>query len=359
MRPGDYREMTFARWALILPVVCVVQVAAQDASAPTPLEQALIEHVCNASRVTGAVESGAYQNCLSLKLASIRADFGRDLSKLSVADRKTIDAECSKVHETGDREAYVKCVSGQLTVLSARRARPAPAPSAAATSTPAVAASPDTAPQPDVSSSPSIIWIGIGIGIVVLAASGAFAIMQRRRTPGTAGSPAAASVCRNCGAPIAQPGGLCQTCRREAADAARKASAERADLDLAPLEELRQRKAREEEAARRDQEQVRQQELEARQQQEEADRREAEARRREEDARRASQVAAAPDEEAFDPYATLGVSRDATTEQIRDAYIYAMSKYDLSNVEHLGPELQEHYKAKSQAVEQAFLMLTR
>src|SRR4029077_11251443 len=93
-RPGHDREMTFARWALILPVVWGIRVAAQDASPPTQLEQALIEHVCNASRVVGAVESGAYQNCLTLKLTSIRADFGRDLSKLSVSDRKTIDTTC-------------------------------------------------------------------------------------------------------------------------------------------------------------------------------------------------------------------------------------------------------------------------
>jgi len=355
MRPGDYREMTFARWALILPIVWGVQVAAQDPNAPTPLEQALIEHVCNASRVAGAVESGAYQTCLSLTLNSIRADFGRDLSKLSVSERKTIDSTCSKVLETGDREAYVECLSGQLTVMSSRRARPAPAPSAAAPA-PAAAASPDTAPPPDASSSPSIIWIGIGIGIMVLAASGAFAIMQRRRGPGPS---AAASTCRTCGDPVSQPGGLCQNCRREAADAARQARAERVDLDQGPLEDLRQRKAREEEAARlREQERL-QQEREARERDEEANRREEEARRREEEARRASQADAAPTQAAFDPYLTLGVSRDATTEQIRDAYIYAMSKYDLTNVEHLGPELQEHYKVKSQAVEQAFLMLTR
>jgi DnaJ-domain-containing protein 1 len=347
--------MTFARWALILPVVWEVGVAAQDASPPTQLEQALIEHVCNASRVAGAVESGAYQTCLTLKLTSIRADFGRDLSKLSVSDRQTIDTTCSKVLETGDRDAYVECLSGQLTVLSARRARPAAAPSS-----PVPAASPDTDALPAESSSPSVIWIGIGIGIVILAASGAFAIMQRRRAPGT--TPAAASTCRNCGAPVSQPGGLCQTCRREAADAARKVSAERSEIDQTPLEDLRQRRAQEEAARLREQERV-QQELEARQREEDAERREAEVRQREEEARRASQTAEAPAgaafDAAFDPYLALGVSRNATTEQIRDAYIYAMSKYDPSNVEHLGVELQDHYRAKAQAVEQAFLMLTR
>jgi hypothetical protein len=347
--------MTFARWALILPVVWGVRVAAQDASPPTQLEQALIEHVCNASRVAGAVESGAYQNCLTLKLNSIRADFGRDLSKLSVSDRKTIDTTCSKVLETGDRDAYVECLSGQLTVLSSRRAPTAPAPSAAASS-PVPVASPDTAALPTESSSPSVIWIGIGIGIVILAASGAFAIMKRRRAPGT--TPAAASTCHNCGAPVSQPGGLCPTCRRQAADAARKANAERSEIDQTPLDDLLRRRAQEDAARLRERERV-QQELEARQREEDAERRDAEARQHEEEARRSGETAEAPAEAAFDPYLTLGVSRNATTEQIRDAYIYAMSKYDPSNVEHMGAELQDHYRAKAQAVEQAFLMLTR
>ena len=356
-RPGDYREMSFARWALILPIVWGVQVAAQDTSAPTPLEQALIEHVCNASRVAGAVESGAYQNCLSLKLASIRADFGRDLSKLSVSDRKTIDSACSKVLETRDRDAYVECLSGQLMALSSRRSSATPAPSAAASLPPPTSASSANPPSspPELSSPSSLFRIGFGIAIVLVGAGGAFIIMRRRRAPTV---PTAPSTCRVCGAAVPQPGGLCERCRREAAGAARRASAERVDQAQKNLEELRQQKARQEEDARqREQQRARQQQEEA--QEQEANRRQDEVRRREGEARRATQATAAPAREEFDPYAILGVSRDATTEQIRAAYDEAMSKYDLTHVDHLGPELQEHYKTKAEAVERAFLMLTR
>jgi DnaJ-domain-containing protein 1 len=358
-RPGDYRGMSFARWALILPIVWGVQVGAQETAAPTPLEQALIEHVCNASRVAGAVESGAYQSCLSLKLASIRADFGPDLSKLSVSDRKTIDAACSKVLETRDRDAYVECLSGQLTALSSRRRSATPAPSPAAPLPPPTSASsPTRSSPPEVSSPSSLLRIGFGLAIVLAGAGGAFIIMRRRRTPTAQPAP---STCRVCGTAVPQAGGLCERCRREAADAARRASAERVDQVQKNLEELRQQKARQEEDARqREQQRVRQQQEEARHQEEEANhRRLEEARRREAEARRASPATAPPSGDEFDPYAILGVSRDSTTEQIRAAYDEAMSKYDLTHVDHLGPELQEHYKTKAQAVERAFLMLTR
>jgi hypothetical protein len=348
--------MAFPRSALVWPVVLAVRVGAQETTAPTPLEQALIEHVCNASRVVGAVESGAYQTCLHLKLASLRADFGRDLSKLSVADRKTIDSACSKVLETRDRDAYVECLSTQLTALSSQRSRATPGPATAPSPAPASPASPQSLP-PEPSSESPVLRIGLGLAIVLLGAGGAFTIMRRRRVPT---APAAPSTCRMCGAAAAQPGGMCERCRREAADAARRASAERADQTQKNLQELRQQKARQDEEARqREQQRARQQEQETRQREEETTRREAEARRREEEARRASQTTGDSARDELDPHAILGVSRDATTEQIRAAYDEAMSKYDLTNVEHLSPELQEHYKTKAQAVERAFLMLTR
>ena len=349
--------MTSARWALILPIVLGIRVDAQDTNAPTPLEQALIEHVCNASRVAGVVESGAYENCLNLKLTSIRADFGHDLSKLSVAERKTIDSACSKVLETRDRDAYVECLSGQLVALSSRRSRTTPAPSAAAPSPNTALPVDRSSPQPESSSASLLLRLGVGLAIVMLGAGGAFMILQRRRTPTT---PAGPSTCRNCGAAVPQPGNLCERCRREAADAARRASAERVDQVQKNLQQLRQQKSGQDEQLRqREQERVRQQDDETRQQEQETPQAEDEAGRREEETRRASEAAADSAREDLDPYAILGVSRDATTEQIREAYIYAVSKYDPSNVEHLGPELREHYKTKAEAIEQAFRMLTR
>ena len=350
--------MTFARWSLILPIIWGVQAAAPDPSPPTALEQALIEHVCNATRAPGVVESGAYQNCLNLKLVSIRADFGRDLSRLSASERSTIDSTCSKVLETRDRDAYVECLNGQLVALSNRRRRATPSPSTAPPPPPPVSASPDSQPSPatQTSSSASGLWIGVAVVSVLVAAGGVFLFVKRRGAPSAPSTP---STCRVCGVEVPQPGGLCPQCRREAAEAARRASAERVDHERAQLAELRPQKAREEEEARlRDQEHARrQQEEEARQREHEASRREEEAHRREEEARRSSQAGVAA-EEVFDPYAILGVSRDATPQEIRAAYDQAKLKYDSDHVAHLGPELQEHFKAKAQAVDRAYQMLT-
>ncbi len=59
----------------------------------------------------------------------------------------------------------------------------------------------------------------------------------------------------------------------------------------------------------------------------------------------------------FDPYAVLGVTPAATADQIRAAYEQAKAKYDASQYEHLGGELQAHFRAKADAVERAFQML--
>ena len=347
--------MTFARWSLILPILWGVQVAAPDPSPPTALEQALIEHVCSATRAPGVVESGAYRDCLNLKLLSIRADFGRDLSRLSASERRTIDSVCSKVLEAREREAYLECLNGQLVALSNRRSRAAPDPSAATPppSPPPVSAPPASPPPPaQTSSSLSGLWIAVAVVTVLIAAGAVLLVKKVRRAP---------SKCRVCGVvDVPQPGALCQQCRREAAEAARRAATERVDHERAQLEELRQQKAREEEDARlRDQEQVRQREEEAaRQREHEASGREGEARRREEEARQSSQAGVTAQEDVFDPYAILGVSRDASQQEIRAAYDEAKLKYDLDHVAHLGPELQEHFKAKAQAMDRAYQMLT-
>ena len=64
-------------------------------------------------------------------------------------------------------------------------------------------------------------------------------------------------------------------------------------------------------------------------------------------------------EAVINPFNILGVSRDATQGAIRAAYQEARPKYDPEQVAHLGAELQEHFKAKAQAVEQAYQQLTR
>jgi preprotein translocase subunit Sec63 len=54
----------------------------------------------------------------------------------------------------------------------------------------------------------------------------------------------------------------------------------------------------------------------------------------------------------------LGVPRDASRETVDAAREAARLKYAPDHVAHLGPELQEHYRQKQEAVERAYQILT-
>jgi DnaJ-domain-containing protein 1 len=60
------------------------------------------------------------------------------------------------------------------------------------------------------------------------------------------------------------------------------------------------------------------------------------------------------DNRSFDPYAVLGVSRNASPEEIRAAYHREMVNYHPDKVAHLGKELQELAKTKAQEINRAF-----
>src|SRR5207247_2347878 len=121
-------------------------------------------------------------------------DFGRDLGRLSAAERKTIDAVCNKVIAAHGREGYVACLSDQLVALSIRRKRAHPAPPEAtpvpSPSVSATAAVPAPAIGQSFSRSPGL-WIGVTLAIVLVAAGGVFLTMKARRAP---------TKCRVCGA---------------------------------------------------------------------------------------------------------------------------------------------------------------
>jgi restriction system protein len=57
---------------------------------------------------------------------------------------------------------------------------------------------------------------------------------------------------------------------------------------------------------------------------------------------------------AFDPYAVLGLSRGASLEEIRAAYLREMVNYHPDKVAHLGKELQELAKVKAQDINRAY-----
>src|ERR1700730_14033469 len=91
-----------------------LQGGTSDPDGATAIEQALIEHACSATRTAGAPETDAYQECLRAQLLSLRADLGRDLSRLSGSERRTLDSVCSDIRAGGGREAYLECLSARL-----------------------------------------------------------------------------------------------------------------------------------------------------------------------------------------------------------------------------------------------------
>jgi hypothetical protein len=331
--------------------------ASQEPLVPTAIEQAIAEYRCTAAQTAGTQAASVYDVCLSGQFDSLRGDFGRNLSRLSPGERRTIDTICNKVPASVDREAYVKCLSDQLVALRNRRS-PANPPAASAAAA-AAAATPD-APSPDGAATPSgpastarSMPMVIGGTMIVLVAGGGaafFALKSRRRS----------NKCRTCGQPV-ESGELCGKCRHDAADALRHAALLRTQQEQAQQDEQRRQREHEEELVRR-----RALEREdAQRRHEEQVRLEAEAQR--EEAQRLQDAAIASDrklreaelaESVFDPYAVLGVPHDATADTIRVAYEQAQSKFSPDLVAGMSNELQEHFKARADAVERAFQALT-
>jgi uncharacterized Zn finger protein (UPF0148 family) len=337
--------MTFATIAL----GAALQAAASDPAVPTAIEHAIVEYQCRATEAINGSGSEADQKCYRDQLAALRTEFGRDLSRVTVAERDTLDATCGQFTDVRKRDAYVACLDGQLTSLRTRRSRGKRA-SATDAAVPAVAetAAADNAvpvPMPATpESSSSMLWIAGALATVILLA-GAALIAARTRVR---------HKCRTCGAAVEGTGDLCPKCRHDAAEALRRAASQRTEEERADRE--RRRRLMDAEAEQR-REQARQEEEARAREEAEARRQEEMVReRREEEARTRRQFGAADD--PFDAHATLGVPRDASRQDIEAAYQAARQKYDVSLVEFLGPELQEHYKAKAAAVERAFKLLT-
>ena len=292
-----------------------------------------------------------YQSCYTAQLDALREPFGRNLSNLTSAERKTLDAWCGTIQTARDRDGYLACLNRQLVRLKEQRAAKAKAADAAgqaeateSDSAPAETAAAVAVPPAPPAASLGTLWLILSIAGVASAGGTAFVLMRGKR-------PSAQTVCRGCGAAVDGSGDMCANCRHEAAEARRRAIAERAEEERLQAEKTRREAELLDEEARRQQ---------ARHDEALRLAAEAEQRRREEQDRRLQRAQAenAGDQDAmFDPYAVLGVPPDAAPDQIRAAYEQAKAKYDASQYEHFGGELQAHFKAKAEAVERAFQML--
>jgi hypothetical protein len=317
------------------------------------MEQALIERRCNLARQLGAPETDAFQACLDAQLLSLRSDFGRDLVRLSESERKTIDAACRRIRETRGRDAYMDCLGGQLVAIHDRLNRSTPSSTEVMFQSPLSGAPTDgPAPVALAASWASGTMIGGAVATLFLVGGGALVLMKTRRPR---------RKCRACAMDIVEAGDLCQKCRHDAADALRQAAAER--LDLLRAEEDQERRQHEQQEEQRGAKTRQLQDDGTRLQQGQA-RREDEARRaedvrqREEAARQRDASLAAAADEVHDPYTVLGISREASPQEISAAYQQAKLMYDASQVDHLGVDIREHFKAKAEAVELAYRQIT-
>jgi hypothetical protein len=350
--------------SLVVALAAPLQAAPGDTPAPTPIEQALIERACSApATATGGPD--ASDQCLEQRLLTLRSEFGRDLSRLSAAERRRLDAACSRLQASGGREGYLDCLHTELASLSARRSRAGVAAAAdaarvAALNPPLASASTILEATP-ASSSP---WRSAGL--MLIAAAGAmvaglvYVAMTRR----------ARQTCRACHVRVDGAGDLCPACRHEAAEALRRAAADRDErrrseeqqtrLEREQAEALRLEKERAgEEIRTRRLEEGRLREAAARQRDEDARERDDEAcRRQTEESSRRLPAGRDAREAAFCPYLALGLAEDASPGQIQAAFAAAKAKYDPAHVAHLGDDVQQHFAEKARAAERACRMLT-
>ncbi len=213
----------------MVPFILVAALAGAQESAPppAPVEQAVIEHRCLGIRMTTEVAGDAYHNCLTAQLAGLRADFGPNLAALTLAERRKLDAQCSRIRAVEGRERYVACLSDRLAALRAARTdgQPGSTPALVPLPPPAGAEFPAAAPAVASASSPaertSGMFVVLGIALILAGGAGGGALLRSRRRRGPA-------QCRACGATFDHAGDLCPACRHEAAEERRRAAAERA-----------------------------------------------------------------------------------------------------------------------------------
>lgn len=340
----------------------------QDGPPPTSLEQTLAEHVCDrlptpqqTSNQDPSSAQDAREQCAHLQLQALRAEFGYNLEHLSAAERGRLDATCSRLRKPENYEPYLNCLTALLVaVREQRRGADGMAPATPSDISFGVPVLPASAAG---SAAPKHHWLAIVITLlgVIAAAAGGFVVMRVKKAAATA---APSRKCQKCGEALQSTGDLCSVCRHEAGIAAKQAIADRAAEERAELE--RRRVEREEAAEHQrqlEQQAAEQQRLEEARVQAERERQQAAARMPPPPMPVPVPVVAAIGADAddtpseLDPYSVLGVSRGASRQQIETAYCAAASKYDETLVAHLGDAVQQHYRAKAEAIEHAYRTL--
>ena len=316
---------------------------------PTSIERGLIERACKDS----TAQTDVNEKCREEKLAGLRADFGKDLTKVKADDRKKVDATCTPLLADAalkGKEPYFECMLVQLTAVKNKGRKTATAAAPETSAAPSDLPAADNTPAPAATGGSSSTMIAGSLGVVALV-GGVTLVVMRTRTR--------TKKCQTCGAdtPAESESEFCDNCRKQLAESARQRKAEQAE----------QARQAAEEAKREADQKARRLELQkAREAEEKRVREYEELKQREYESKVAEAMrpnAPEPESAAYgaagtDPRTVLGVKADATADAIAAAYEQAKQKYAADLVAHLSEEVQAHYREKAQAVEEAYQTLT-
>jgi hypothetical protein len=214
-----------------------------DLRPPTALETMLTGYICDAPSSTEPVDDSAREQCRDAQGRALRAEFGYDLSRVSPAERSTLDTGCSRHRTTVDVEPYVKCLAEGLAAIRPRWTPEKLSRMPTLVSQAAVAsAAPHADPAPRRSFLLTPPLLAAAGAVVGLAGVAGVVVMTRRRRP--------QHVCGECGSPMESAGDFCVECRRRAAAALKQAKLDSAEQARAEQEALRRTQAEEEERQR-------------------------------------------------------------------------------------------------------------
>jgi hypothetical protein len=322
-------------------------------------DRAMIESACRKQRAMRG--PAAYYGCISQQLAALASNPDRPSFAGVASDRRaTIESACQPERMYRGPAAYYGCVSQQLAILSRREKRrlglqpdeqislnsgafgtthkqaipqqssrtgSAGSKPSGSPATKLEAPQQQTGETPkehslpaDSSASLSAIAIGVvGTAIALFVLGFGFRLFRRpQRSP-----------CARCGTPVSRAVNHCPSCVVAMQEEARRASAQWQTQERQWTDEQRRQREHAEE--------------EARQSYSSGD-----------ETGRHRREPADDGHHGFDPYAVLGVARDAGKEDIRAAYLREMASYHPDKVSHLGADLQELAKHKAQAINRAY-----
>ena len=351
--------MAWPRWGRALLIDQLGEPSVSHSARISDDEWKMIEAACrNPQRSHG---HAAYLDCLSRQVKALEASPGKpSLSSVSAERRAAIEVACRDQRVSHGPAAYYSCLDRQLRALSAQptpslapgqdsqnaletqiAAKPEPH-SSADTSRPVqqgsktspealkqqaepplqgAATTPEQNSAPDApSAAMSPLRYVLGAIIVAAVVVGfSWNAYHRSRRP----------KCIHCGNRFKGSGAYCPRCLAAMQEKAKQAADYRQAEEQAKVDERNRRRTSTEQEAQG-------------------------ASSAREHTRQGVRDPKHESATGFDPYVILGVARNASKEEIRAAYLREMASYHPDKVAHLGQDLQELAKRKSQAINRAY-----